>query len=62
MKPIEIIVIICVVLIFVAVIGRYIYKRVHHMPTGECACCKNRMQHAIKECQKDMKKLQKKSQ
>ena len=40
MTLIEIIVIICIVLIFLAVIGTYIYKRIHHMPTGECACCK----------------------
>lgn len=56
MEPIEIIVIVCIVVIFLAVIGTYIYKRVHHMPTGECACCKKRMRRAIKECQKTIKK------
>lgn len=59
MTLIEIIVIICIVLIFVAVIGTYIYKRIHHMPTGECACCKKRMLRAVKSCQKNMSKTNK---
>lgn len=20
-------------------VGRYVYKRKHHLPTGDCACC-----------------------
>ena len=42
MKPIEIIVIIVSVLIVTSVIGSYIYKRIKHMPTGDCACCNAR--------------------
>lgn len=56
MTLIEIIVIICIILIFVAVIGSYIYKRIHHMPTGECACCKKKMQRAMKQMKKDHEK------
>ena len=36
MQAIEIIVIIAVALIFIAVIGSFIYKKIHHLPTGEC--------------------------
>ncbi len=39
MKPIEIIVIILCVLIVGGVIGRYIYRKVKKLPTGDCACC-----------------------
>lgn len=35
----EILVIIAIVAFFGTLIGVYIYKRVHHLPTGECACC-----------------------
>lgn len=56
MQPIEIIVIIVVALIFIAVIGTYIYKKVHHLPTGECADCSKRMKRAVKQMQHDFKK------
>ena len=36
---IEILVVIAVIAFLGIVIGRYIYKRVHHLPTGECECC-----------------------
>lgn len=39
MQPIEIIVIILTVAFLVSLIGRYIYKKYHHLPTGECSCC-----------------------
>ena len=41
MEPIEIIVIIACVLIVGGVIGRYIYRRINKLPTGDCACCSN---------------------
>lgn len=56
MQAIEIIVIIAVALIFIAVIGSFIYKKIHHLPTGECADCSKRMKHAIKQMQHDLKK------
>ncbi len=47
MHPIEIIVIVCSIAIVGGVIGRYIYRRVKKLPTGECAYCgtskKNRL-------------------
>ena len=49
MDPIGIIVAIACVLIVGSVFGSYIYKKVKHLPTGECACC-----------QKDSKKKQSK--
>lgn len=36
---IEIIVIASVVSFLITVIGVYIYKKQHHLPLGECACC-----------------------
>ena len=56
MQAIEIIVIIAVALIFIAVIGSFIYKKIHHLPTGECADCSKRMKHAVKQMQHDLNK------
>ena len=39
MKPIEIIVIILATSYVLLIIGRYIYKRAKHLPTGDCANC-----------------------
>ena len=39
MKPIEIIVIIASVAIVGGVFGTWLYKKVTHKPTGDCACC-----------------------
>ncbi len=36
----EIIVIIVVAIFFSALIGNYIYRKKHHLPTGECSSCK----------------------
>lgn len=33
-------------------LGRYIYKRVHHLPTGDCACCHKSTKKLIKEYRK----------
>ena len=33
-------------------IGRYIYKRVHHLPTGDCACCHKSKKQLLKEYHK----------
>ena len=40
MEPIEIIVIVFCVFFVGGVIGNYIYRKVKHKPTGECAYCK----------------------
>ena len=48
----EIIVIISIIAFFGALIGRYIYKKVHHIPTGDCACCKANKNKILKEYHK----------
>ena len=37
----EILTIILCILILGGIIGRYIYKKIKGLPTGECACCKS---------------------
>ena len=46
----EIIVSIALIAFFGVLIGRYIYKKIHHLPTGECAECKSR--NLLKEYRK----------
>ena len=36
---IEILVLVAIALFLLTLFSVYIYKRVHHLPTGECACC-----------------------
>lgn len=55
MEPIEIIVIIAAVAIVVAVIARYIYKRIKHMPVGECSCCSSKMKKNFKRIANELK-------
>lgn len=55
MQPIEIIVIIAAILIVVAVIARYVYKRITKQPIGECSCCKSRMKKNFKKISKELK-------
>ena len=42
MQPIEIIVIAAAILIVSSVICVYIYKKMNHIPTGECEGCKHK--------------------
>ena len=46
----EIIVAIVLLAFFGWLIGSYIYKKKHHIPTGDCAACKSR--NIIKEYRK----------
>ncbi len=48
--------IIFITLLFSYLIGSYIYKKMHHLPTGECGCCKAKMQKAIKKGMRDYHK------
>ena len=48
----EILVIIAIVSFFVVLIGVYIYKKAHHLPTGECACCHKGTKKLLKEYRK----------
>ena len=52
MEPIEIIVIIVTVLFVSLVLGNYIYRRIHHLPTGECACCHKKGSRLLKQYHK----------
>ena len=46
----DIIVIVAVVIFLIAVIGNYIYRKVKHLPTGDCAYCKGH--NLVKEYRK----------
>jgi len=56
MELIEIIVITISVLVVASVVGIWIYKKVKHKPTGECACCQANMKKTIKKMRREMKK------
>lgn len=46
---IEILVIVSVIAFIGVLIGRYIYKRIHHIPTGDCAYCHKGTKQMLKE-------------
>lgn len=52
MSPIAIITIIGAVLVVGGVLGTYIYRKIKHKPTGECACCHPEGKDLIKEYRK----------
>lgn len=52
MSPIAIITIIGAVLVVGGVLGTYIYRKIKHKPTGECACCHSGGKDLIKEYRK----------
>ena len=33
-------------------LGRYIYRKVHHLPTGDCACCHTSKEKMLKKYHK----------
>lgn len=39
-------------LFFGAIIGSYVYKKAHHIPTGDCAYCHAKSQKLLKEYRK----------
>lgn len=49
---IEIIVVVLVLAFFGFLLGRYIYKKRHGMPTGECSCCASKKNKLIKDYHK----------
>lgn len=59
MQPIEIIVLIAAISIVLGVLGRYIYKKIKGMPTGECSCCKSSMKGTLKKISKELEKERK---
>lgn len=50
---IEILAIVAVIAFLGFVIGTYIYRKMHHLPTGECACCHKSAKQLIKEYHKE---------
>ena len=53
---IEILVITFVALFLAFVLGRYIYKKIKHLPTGECECCHKSKNQLLKEYHKKYQK------
>ena len=49
---IEIIVLVAIVGFLTTLIGIYAYKKAHHLPTGECACCHKSTKKMLKEYHK----------
>ena len=47
-----ILVVTTVILFFGAIIGSFVYKKVHHMPTGECAYCHSKSKKMLKQYHK----------
>ena len=45
-----------VVLLFGYLIGSYIYKKKHHLPMGDCACCHKSKKQLLKEYHKFIEK------
>ena len=49
---IEILVITLVIEFLGFVLGKYIYKKIHHLPTGECECCHKSSKELLEEYHK----------
>lgn len=49
---IEIIAVILIVAFFGLLLGRYIYKKKHHLPVGECAYCKSSKHNLVSDYRK----------
>lgn len=48
----EILVIVATILFFSFLIGTYIYKKIHHIPTGDCAYCHTKSKKMLKQYHK----------
>ena len=48
----EILVIVALVAFFTALIATYIYKKIHHIPTGDCAYCHQNKKKILKQYHK----------
>ena len=49
---IEILVLFLVGLFLLGMLGIYIYKKAHNIPTGECACCQAKGKSLVKKYHK----------
>ena len=52
----EILVIIAIMVFFTLLIANFIYRKVKHIPSEECACCQNKNNQLVKEYRKTYKK------
>ena len=52
----EVLVLAATIIFFGALIASYIYKKVHHLPTGDCAYCHKGSKQLLKEYHKIYKK------
>lgn len=53
---IEILVVIAVIAFIGFLVGRYIYKKIHHLPTGDCAYCHKGSKELVKQYHKTYNK------
>lgn len=53
----EIIVIFLLIVFLSIYLGIYIYKKIKHLPRGECASCKTKKSRLLKEYRKKYKKF-----
>ncbi|HBF67728.1 MAG TPA: hypothetical protein DDW20_00180 [Firmicutes bacterium] len=53
---IEILVLVLIVGFFGTMIGIYVYKKIHHIPTGECSTCAGKKNALLKAYYKKYKK------
>lgn len=49
---IEVLVVVATVIFLGVLIGRYIYRKTHNLPTGECECCHKSKDQLLKEYHK----------
>lgn len=56
MKLIDLVVLIIIILVVSLIIGLYIYKRINHIPTGDCAYCstKKGVDRMVKNIKKEL--------
>ena len=52
---IEVLVLVAIIGFIATIVGIYIYKKVHHLPTGECACCHKSTKKMLKQYHKAYK-------
>lgn len=53
---IEVLVVSGAILIVWSVLANYIYKKVKHLPTGECACCAKKGKGIVEQYNRKYKK------
>ena len=53
----EVLVISAILIFFTLLVANFLYKKVKHVPTGECACCANaKKNRLVKQYNKTYKK------